>query len=282
MYAPNVAIIKWGTSLKWILTLTRGIRQGCPCSAALWAILFDPFLRAIAAVLLPATCTITAYMDDLAIVFRDLVRYMPLVLCLFTLLKGAAGLEVHCGKTQIMFVGRKHAAHRASLIRKLPVLSTALFRSFVKYLGILIGEGAASLAWTEIGSKMVARSHDIKAMSEGLGHELMWYNVLVASVTSFVAGAFHIDASLSFTEARCHAICFGFPMHAVSREVFCNLKLLKAPLECYNLRLLSRVIKYRLAITTPGFADVCNMIDDMRSSDERRMVASLPFGIPAP
>lgn len=55
-----------------IVSLRRGIKQGCPTSGALWSLLFGPIVHRLVSVLQPIGYSLTVFADDLATALETL------------------------------------------------------------------------------------------------------------------------------------------------------------------------------------------------------------------
>ena len=76
--------------------ITAGIRQGCPLSPLLFALVIDIVLRRIQRLLPDAT--VRAFADDIAIVLPDVEHAMPTLEGIFEDLADIAGLGLHLAK----------------------------------------------------------------------------------------------------------------------------------------------------------------------------------------
>lgn len=80
------------------IQIRRGIRQGCPSSASLWAPLFDPLVRSLIAVIPPALGLAGCFADDLACAFRDVVEGLRRALPVLRSFLHAAGRALSLAK----------------------------------------------------------------------------------------------------------------------------------------------------------------------------------------
>ena len=78
-----------------------GVRQGCTGAAVLFGFALDTVLRWMTSCLSPLS-RIVAYVDDLAFVFRDMVREFPVLHACFADLAIAAGLVLRIDKCYIL------------------------------------------------------------------------------------------------------------------------------------------------------------------------------------
>ena len=99
LYSRNRAIFRWRSSKVMVMSIERGLRQGCPTSGVLWAIAFNPLLVRLKQILGGVQHSVTCFMGDLAIALARVLRDGgPAVAFLFSL-GVICGLEVHLDKT---------------------------------------------------------------------------------------------------------------------------------------------------------------------------------------
>lgn len=78
--------------------IRRGILHGCLASGSLWAILFDPVVRALVYAHPEPQGCLTAFADDLAAAFNNSLRSLLPVMEVFMRLPLATGLHLHLPK----------------------------------------------------------------------------------------------------------------------------------------------------------------------------------------
>lgn len=87
----------------------RGILQGCPASGSLWAILFDPIVRALIDAHLEPRGSLTAFADDLAAAFLNACAWSG------TRRAWASGARPSCARTRRRPTGTGEARRRGKL-----------------------------------------------------------------------------------------------------------------------------------------------------------------------
>lgn len=83
-----------------VICLRRSIKQGCPASEAMWALLFDPIVRRLAAALPPCEYALTCFADDLATALAKAVLGLLLLVPFRLEMLLAARFALHAGKTR--------------------------------------------------------------------------------------------------------------------------------------------------------------------------------------
>ena len=79
LYHGGRARIGWHGGLEATIGLASGIRQGCPTSGSVWALVFDPIIRGMYALLRPRGGSLRVYADDVAAGVRNLFLDLPAI-----------------------------------------------------------------------------------------------------------------------------------------------------------------------------------------------------------
>lgn len=85
--------------------------MGCPASGSLWALLFDPVVRALVNAQPQPQGSLTAFADDLAAAFVNVLSGLGPVLDVFLRLPLVTGLCLHFPKVAV--VNARHARSRS-------------------------------------------------------------------------------------------------------------------------------------------------------------------------
>ena len=79
LYENNTAVVKFGNSKEVTFEMQQGIRQGCPLSGTLWALVFDPVVRLLSCRIDYRHTKLSAYADDMAFVLHSIKNGLPLL-----------------------------------------------------------------------------------------------------------------------------------------------------------------------------------------------------------
>jgi hypothetical protein len=170
--------------------MTRGIRQGCPLSPLIFAVVVDILLRRLSKNLEDKGLT-RAFADDTAAVLQNFFESMPAVAGLFGEYARISGLFLNYSKTVVIplwMPREKEYENIGKLLRNLgDGWDQVLTRSCAKYLGFLVGPGRNDEVWTKPAGKWLSRAKGWGGAGVGLQYDALLYNVFCASVLTFLA-----------------------------------------------------------------------------------------------
>jgi hypothetical protein len=170
--------------------MTRGIRQGCPLSPLIFAVVVDILLRRISIILGNKGLT-RAFADDTAAVLKNFFHSMPAVAGLFGEYAKISGLYLNFSKTVVIPLWMPREKVYEDIGAMLKDLGDGwdqvLVRNCAKYLGFLVGPGRSDEVWTKPAEKWRTRAKAWASAGVGLQFDALLYNVFCASVLTFLA-----------------------------------------------------------------------------------------------
>ena len=180
--------------------ISAGIRQGCPISPLLFAVIMDPLLRRLQRQL--PTGTFRAYADDLAAVLEDLPRALPTLIKLFQDFAKASGLQLNFRKVVVVPLGDVPVEEVSrTLLRPSPGWSAVECRGWAKYLGFVLGPTRAERTWDQACSKALQRAKLWNSVGLGLLWSMLAYRIYIASVLGFLLQLDTLPSHWASTEA---------------------------------------------------------------------------------
>ena len=171
-----------GESDIWI-PIKQGVKQGCPLSPIIFAIVVDPLLRALREY---THCDAYAFADDLAI---DTKKLKKLNLCMRIVdqFGETSGAKQNHGKTAILSAQDDKGVQR--WIKRSPWKKLKHPPSYT-YLGILFGRKLeVADVYKKAVLKLAERAQEYKAIAKELSHakRVMIFNVFIISILSYIA-----------------------------------------------------------------------------------------------
>ncbi|CAK0794469.1 unnamed protein product [Prorocentrum cordatum] len=191
-------------------TLTAGVRQGCPLSPLLFAVLSDVLFRRLARHVpdvLPR-----AYADDLAVVLSPGRRDAPILEHMFEEYALLSGLRLHHGKSVWVPLSLGDLDQvRIQLHAAAPTWSDFTIRRYATYLGFAVGPERAEHSWTKPLDKFVTRARIWRDIGCGLLLTLLAYRTYIFPVLGFVLQLDRPPADWDDYEQKACTILFPGP-----------------------------------------------------------------------
>ena len=178
-----------------------GIRQGCPLSPLLFAVVVDLFLRRLKQAGL--SLVLRAYADDIAVVVRSARQALPSLHLLFQELSQVSNLALNLPKTVCIPLWEDPIARvKVTVTAVCPPWADITVADHGKYLGFYVGPGRGDRAWIAAGNKMLQRGSMWDWSSLGMYYATTAYNTYVASLPCYVAQLDEYPAQMKQTEEQ--------------------------------------------------------------------------------
>ena len=148
------------------IDIDSGIKQRCPLSGTIFALLMDPILRMMHATIpsLQGRLAIGAYADDIAFAMSHFPCDLPKMLEIFALAGRASALQLKPSKCMLVplnvFVPLE--VHRLKLSSCAPSLAEASVAFSARHLGAMIGPCAHETRWSRPAGFFVRRARWIR------------------------------------------------------------------------------------------------------------------------
>ena len=186
-YKNNHHHIKVGSSYYPSITVYSGVRQGCPLSPILFALVADILLRELC-VCLGHNGIVRAFADDTAVVVENYNVVFPGIGHLFKEFALISALSLNVSKTVFipLWPNFNAKALRSHIIELCPHWRDIALQSHGKYLGYFIGPGSVGLSWDKALNKFLLRCQEWSRLGLGVHYSLHAYRIFIVSVLSFV------------------------------------------------------------------------------------------------
>ena len=212
LYDNNRCNINFGGQSYDGFYMNCGVRQGCPLSPLLYAVVADALLERVA-VSLPGLW-IRAYADDTAVVLDDFWTQAPILANIFNDFAKVSNLHLNLEKSvliplhprgptppsepgppektsgslnSVSFSMIALESLRVQLQAHLPSWSNMTLAWDGTYLGFVIGPGRSDKSWKKPAAKYMERCDIWAGRGHGLQYSALEYNCFVISVLSYTA-----------------------------------------------------------------------------------------------
>lgn len=186
LYRNNFHYIKLQGVIYPGFTVTAGVRQGCPLSATIFALVTDPLIRYLC-YKLPPTVTFRAYADDYALTHTNIYAHLADIYTVFRDFELIAGLKLNLKKCALLILDPiRTDIHRELLRLAVPAWKDIPVVTFTKYLGFFLGVDAIDLSWNLPLNKYDDRIRKIRGKPAGLSLAHALHNIYAITVLSHV------------------------------------------------------------------------------------------------
>ena len=149
-----------------------GIRQGCPLSPLLFALVLDIALRKIQRAL--PTATVKAFADDIAVVVPDIDEALPILHNIFQELAQIAGLRLNKNKCVLIPLWPSSPAQvQRELVATYPEWAQVQVAYSGTYLGVQVGPESCEGFWDKALQKYTRRATDWGKIRVGLQYSTL-------------------------------------------------------------------------------------------------------------
>ena len=183
-YTNNVHTIKVKGQRFPSMTSRSGIRQGCPLSPLLFAVVADVLLRKLTEHF--PESIVKAFADDTAMALTDFHSQAGGVMRLFREFASLSGLRLSMPKTVVIPLWKYTPSSFDGYLKDtLPEWHRAKVANCGKYLGYMTGPGKGSLSWQAPVAKYEKRGELWAPLPVGIFRGCQNYRTFVVSVLSF-------------------------------------------------------------------------------------------------
>lgn len=116
-------------------------------------------------------------------------------------------------------------------------------------IGVWMGPGSFPMRWRDAIRKYSSRARHVKSMGLPASHIPVAYNYLVASILSYPAMCFDLDATTRRAEHIALAVVHSAPMFAFSPEIAVHMNLVGNRVACINVERMAWASKLRLVLS---------------------------------
>ena len=186
LYVDNTHSVKFRGRTYGTFTTSSGVRQGCPVSPLIFAVVADVLLRKLAKAF--PSQMVRAFADDTAMVVDNFHRYSEEIMRLFKEFGDISNLRLNLPKTVIIPLWPTSIkSFRTFLHSDRPEWNNVAISFAAKYLGYLIGPDSYLHNWDAAVAKFRTRVLAWSEVHLGLQYDCRVYRVFMFSLFSFLA-----------------------------------------------------------------------------------------------
>ena len=246
LYDQQTGYITLGAG-KGEVRMTAGMRQGCPLSPLIFALVSDLLLRRL--MHLFPTNNFKAYADDLCMISSDVYRDIDKITSVFEDFGCISGLHLNFAKTQVVPLWMED---QKEIQKKLGLLHFkwygAKVDSSAEYLGFRVGPGKGESPWTKALNKYLQRAREWGKVGLSLHYSVKVYNTYILPVLSFIAQLEDIPSNFAKMEKKAMAALIPGPNSWIDPDAIKSLhRGYGMPCEARDLVTIASATKLRVA-----------------------------------
>ena len=185
LYDEHRCNINMGGEVQDGFDINTGIRQGCPLSPLIFALVMDILLRRIQDKL--PEVVIRAFADDIALVIPDIEAAMPILQEIFHGAHKVANLELNMPKCVVipLYLGTMESIG-TDFRSRFPDWAAISVETKGTYLGMVIGPGAGQSSWDKPLKKFLGVAKSWGKLGMGLTYSAAAYAIYALPTLTFV------------------------------------------------------------------------------------------------
>ena len=186
LYVNNVHFVKFRGKTFGSFTTSSGVRQGCPVSPLIFAVVADVLLRKLASYF--PLQMVRAFADDTAMIVDHFHRHAEVIMFLFQQFGRISNLKLNLPKTVIIPLWHTTIPNFQLFLRSdLPSWAAVTVAFAAKYLGYLVGPQSHKNGWSAAIAKFRARVRQWEEVCLGMQYDCRVYRVFMFSLFGFLA-----------------------------------------------------------------------------------------------
>ncbi len=239
-------------------------------SGSIFALAIDPLIRRILAVSVLHSIRITAFADDIAIVIANVFLQLPGIIRLFIFWEGATALKLNSKKTAFLplWLSFDEAMLRRWLRHTVPAIASCMIGNFAKYLGLMLGPGAADHQWTPVASKVLVRAADANFAASGVAAKMRHFRIHGTSTVLYKAQFAMLSPSMKQAYRKAEQRLTGSPWMALPPDLLHSLRGLGLPAELPDIDTLAIAAQLWVTASSATLWASIDCIEEALASDE--------------
>lgn len=187
-YSGLSTTVSFGTSCTRSFRLRAGVRQGCPASGSIFAMLLDPWVRLLSRRLSAPDHVIAVYADDVAVGARSLRDAARPLAAAAVVLQRATGLRMKGSKCVAIPCREGDTERIADALAATSVFGDSSVAQSARYLGITLGPRGDASQSRDALAKFWERTVDIVQSSWSQSERIRIFKIRAVSVLRYLLG----------------------------------------------------------------------------------------------
>jgi hypothetical protein len=272
LYLRCLAFLVLGGSVVGSLPICSGIKQRCPLSGSIFALAIDPLIRKILAASVLNSIRVTAFADDIAIVVANVFLQLPGIMQIFERWGAISALLLNPAKSAFLPLWPFDGAMLHRWLRhSVKALAGCIVSNFAKYLGVLLGPGAAAKQWEPVACKVLVRAADACFTSSGIVAKLRHFRLHGTSTVMFKAQFVPLNGTMRHAYRKAEQRLTGSPWMALPPDLLHALVALGLPAELPDIDTLATAAQLRVVASSGSFWACLAEVEAALNSDDALM-----------
>lgn len=244
----SVRLLVGGELAERSIPVRSGIKQRCPSSGSLWALLYDPVVRLLASSSRLEEMTVGCFADDVAAAARRVRRALPSLMRAFLVVRRATMLAANVRKTKLVYFGQARVDDVATALSAHTSGEAMCVTRVGVYLGVPIGLDADGCFWDSVVTKVRRATHHISGLGLTMSDRIRAYRMSGQSTASYLMQFRCPDGALVRADRAALAMCMSAPMHAMGPGLLPHLPVFGGALRLPEVATLGQAASIRCAL----------------------------------
>ena len=230
LYFNVTGIISFGSAAPISINMLSGIKQGCPASGSIFALIIDPVIRWLSYKISSPINHLVAFADDVAIYMEDFLRHLPSLLNDLEQVQHATALYINKKKTVLIPLWAPDLPQAQHDVAQVDDRASDFEVCWCfKHLGVMVGPSGAACRWTSSLQKYLLRTALVRATRASFARSASLYRSMAFSTLQFLSSFDCPPRSAYVIEAQGISRALGAPMWSMPSDLLASMHELDLP-----------------------------------------------------